>query len=86
MLFAQKGFVVVFWHFFHAHLRPEAFPMDKAMYAGGLPLEEYAHERPVEYERLVKEGKLDGMSAFMTGKLKIEGDMGVAMKLQSILR
>ncbi len=32
------------------------------------------------------EGKLDGMTAFMTGKLKIEGDMGVAMKLQSILR
>ena len=31
------------------------------------------------------ERKLDGMTAFMTGKLKIEGDMGVAMKLQSIL-
>ena len=31
-------------------------------------------------------GKLDGMTAFMTGKLKIEGDMGVAMKLQSILK
>jgi putative sterol carrier protein len=31
-------------------------------------------------------GSLDGMTAFMTGKLKIEGDMGVAMKLQSILR
>jgi putative sterol carrier protein len=31
-------------------------------------------------------GKIDGMTAFMTGKLKIEGDMGVAMKLQSILR
>ena len=31
-------------------------------------------------------GKLDGMTAFMTGKLKIEGDMGAAMKLQSILR
>jgi putative sterol carrier protein len=31
-------------------------------------------------------GKLDGMTAFMTGKLKIEGDMGVAVKLQSILR
>jgi putative sterol carrier protein len=30
-------------------------------------------------------GKLDGMTAFMTGKLKIEGDMGVAMKLKSIL-
>jgi len=53
------GFVVVFWHFFHAHLRPEAFPMDKAMYDGGLPLEEYAHERPLEYERRVREGTLD---------------------------
>ncbi len=31
-------------------------------------------------------GKIDGMTAFMSGKLKIEGDMGVAMKLQSILR
>lgn len=31
-------------------------------------------------------GELNGMTAFMTGKLKIEGDMGVAMKLQSILR
>lgn len=31
-------------------------------------------------------GELNGMTAFMTGKLKIDGDMGVAMKLQSILR
>ncbi len=53
------GFVVVFWHFFHAHLRPEAFPMDKAMYAGGMPLEEYARERPLEYVRRVSEGTLD---------------------------
>ena len=53
------GFVVVFWHFFHAHLRPEAFPMDKAMFDGGLPLEEYARERPLEYVRRVTEGTLD---------------------------
>jgi putative sterol carrier protein len=31
------------------------------------------------------EGKLDGTMAFMSGKLKIEGDMGVAMKLGPIL-
>jgi putative sterol carrier protein len=31
------------------------------------------------------EGKLDGTSAFMTGKLKIQGDMGIAMKLGPIL-
>ena len=29
-------------------------------------------------------GKLDGMSAFMGGKLRIAGDMGIAMKLQSL--
>ncbi|MGI8705471.1 MAG: SCP2 sterol-binding domain-containing protein [Sphingomicrobium sp.] len=30
-------------------------------------------------------GELDGMTAFMTGKLKIEGDMSNAMQLQSVL-
>ncbi len=32
------------------------------------------------------QGELDGMTAFMMGKLKVEGDMGVAMKLQSVLK
>jgi putative sterol carrier protein len=32
------------------------------------------------------QGELDGTSAFMSGKLKIEGDMGIAMKLQGVLR
>lgn len=31
------------------------------------------------------EGKLDPTMAFMQGKLKINGDMGVAMKLQPLL-
>jgi putative sterol carrier protein len=30
--------------------------------------------------------KLDATAAFMSGKLKIKGDMGLAMKLQGILR
>ena len=30
-------------------------------------------------------GKLDGMTAFMTGKLKVEGYMGNAMQLQGVL-
>src|SRR5579863_2108122 len=29
-------------------------------------------------------GKLNGQLAFMTGKLKIAGDMGLALKLQSL--
>lgn len=31
-------------------------------------------------------GKLDPTTAFMMGKLKIEGDMGVAMKLGSLFK
>ena len=31
------------------------------------------------------EGTLDGMTAFMTGKLKVEGDMSNAMQLQGLL-
>jgi putative sterol carrier protein len=30
-------------------------------------------------------GQLDGMTAFMQGKLKVEGDMSAAMQLQGVL-
>ena len=30
-------------------------------------------------------GELDGTMAFMSGKIKLQGDMGLAMKLQDIL-
>jgi putative sterol carrier protein len=31
------------------------------------------------------EGKLDGMGAFMSGKLKVQGDLSLAMRLQTLL-
>ena len=31
-------------------------------------------------------GRLDGTMAFMTGKLKVKGDMGLAMKLPQLFR
>lgn len=34
----------------------------------------------------MRTGKLDPTMAFMSGKIKISGDMGLAMKLQSVLR
>jgi putative sterol carrier protein len=33
----------------------------------------------------MSEGQLDGMTAFMQGKLKVEGDMSNAMQLQGVL-
>jgi putative sterol carrier protein len=32
------------------------------------------------------EGRLDGVAAFMGGKLKVKGDMMLAMQLQSLLK
>jgi len=36
------------------------------------------------FEKMVK-GELDGTSAFMQGKLRVAGDMGLAMKLAPLL-
>ena len=40
----------------------------------------------VDWDDFMKlaQGQLDPAMAFMSGKLKVEGDMGVAMKLQSL--
>ncbi|PSJ40739.1 SCP2 sterol-binding domain-containing protein [Allosphingosinicella deserti] len=35
--------------------------------------------------KAMSEGRLDGMTAFMQGKLKVEGDMSNAMQLQGVL-
>lgn len=39
----------------------------------------------VEDFMAMAEGSLDGVSAFMTGRLKVSGDMGIAMKLGALL-
>jgi cytochrome b subunit of formate dehydrogenase len=56
------GFIFLF-HFFHTHLRPESFPMDTVVFTGRIPLEKFKEERPLEYERLVAQGKLDTLLA-----------------------
>jgi cytochrome b subunit of formate dehydrogenase len=46
-------------HYFNSHFRPDKFPQDTIMFTGSMTLEEFKEERPIEYERLVKEGRLE---------------------------
>jgi len=48
-------------HVFHANLRPDKFPMDTMFLTGRIPEAEFRHERPLEYERAVAEGRLDAL-------------------------
>jgi putative sterol carrier protein len=60
---------------------------------GALEVKEGAHASPnititmssKDYLDLVN-GKLNGQMAFMSGKLKIKGDMSLAMKLQNLFK
>jgi cytochrome b subunit of formate dehydrogenase len=51
------GFIFTI-HFFNTHLRPEAFPMDKVIFTGLIPLEEFKKDRPREYKELKESGQL----------------------------
>jgi len=46
-------------HFFNTHLRPEKFPMDIVIFTGRMPLQEFARDKPAEYEALVNSGRLE---------------------------
>jgi cytochrome b subunit of formate dehydrogenase len=60
------GFIFTI-HYFNTHLRPEKFPMDPVIFTGRLTLHELQQDRPLEYQRLVAENKLD---AYMTAPQK----------------
>ena len=46
-------------HFSVGHLRPSNFPMNEAMFAGSISMEELAEEKPAWFDRLKNEKKLE---------------------------
>jgi len=48
-------------HFFNNHFVPNKFPLETNIFTGRYRLEALRHERPLEYERLMAEGRLDAM-------------------------
>lgn len=52
------GFIFTI-HFFNTHFRPDKFPMDKVIFTGRVPLEEFKKDRPREYQILVETNRLE---------------------------
>ncbi len=46
-------------HFFHNHFVPNKFPLEMNIFTGRYTLEALKKERPMEYERIMAEGRLD---------------------------
>ncbi len=52
------GLAIFIWHLYFVHLNPRVYPMDPLWITGKVELEELRRERPLEYERLKMEGKV----------------------------
>jgi cytochrome b subunit of formate dehydrogenase len=48
-------------HFFNNHIVPNKFPLEPNIFTGRYRVEAMREERPLEYERMVAEGKLESM-------------------------
>jgi len=51
------------FHFFTGHLRPEKFPMDSVIFTGRVTLKEMEEERPEEFARLTRNGRIDELAS-----------------------
>lgn len=49
---------LAYGHFFTAHLNPAVFPSNPVWLFGKISMEHMLEEHPIEYERLIEEGKL----------------------------
>ena len=46
---------IVVWHFYHAHLAGESFPMDTSIFTGRISAEKMRDHHPLEYEHVMLE-------------------------------
>jgi cytochrome b subunit of formate dehydrogenase len=54
-------------HFFHNHIVPGKFPLERNIFTGCNRLEQLKEERPSEYERIMAEGRLESMKCGYPG-------------------
>ena len=68
-------------HFFNNHFRPDKFPLEVVMFTGTLSVEEFKHEHPLEYQRLLETGELQGrlVDAPSPGKMRASRVLGFTL-------
>jgi cytochrome b subunit of formate dehydrogenase len=63
VIHSEEGLLAILFifsiHFVNTHLRPDTFPMDMVIFTGVESEEEFSHRRPLEYQRMKAEGKLE---------------------------
>ncbi len=63
VIHSEEGLLAILFifsiHFVNTHLRPDSFPMDLVIFTGVESEEEFKHKRPLEYERAIREDKLE---------------------------
>lgn len=61
VIHSEEGLLAILFifsiHFVNTHLRPDSFPMDMVIFTGRESEEEFKHRRPMEYERMMRDGK-----------------------------
>ena len=83
------GFIFTI-HFFNGHLRPEKFPMDTVIFTGRVSEHELQEERPLEYQRLLEQGRLAQLLDRKPGPrlmraARVIGGTGLALGLITVL-
>jgi len=72
---SEEAFLAVVFlftvHFFNNHFRPDKFPLDTVMFTGTFTLEEFMHEHPLHYKRLVESGELEQHLVDAPSKTKV---------------
>ena len=90
VIHSEEGLLAILFifsiHFVNTHLRPDSFPMDMVVFTGVESEEEFKHKRPLEYERLVKEGKLEARlgeapQAWLVNFSRVVGTIAIAFGL-----
>ena len=63
VIHSEEGLLAILFifsiHFVNTHLRPGSFPMDMVIFTGVESEAEFQHKRPLEFARMLKEGKLE---------------------------